>query len=189
MLNTSKILLGSTLALTLSASVMATPPYKPDLTTDGNRWEITYYDDNDPAHTEWATQGICFYNNGVEDAHQRYVWVSDTYPDWNGVAVQEGDQIFMSGDFWQDQGHDAMTWEVITASPKNVGGGHWQELVEDGSFGITIGFGNTILKRVGRCQIEDPKEALEVYKNIDYPYDEKGEKMLQPMGNLEPLNK
>lgn len=170
------------MALGISTAAMATPPYSPDLTSDGNRWEITGYFDNAPGHSQAATQGLCFYDVGASGTHQQYVWVSDTFPDWNGTAVQEGDQIFMYGDFREDRGHDSMMWEIVTASPKNAGAGHWHEWLEDGGFGVTIGFGNAALQRVGRCEIDDPQEAIETYKSIDYQTDQQGEKIVLPIG-------
>ena len=176
-------IISASASLLLTSVVTAGPLYSPDLVSDGNRWEITGYYDNAPSHIQAATQGICFYPDGVSGTHQQYLWVSDTFPDWNGRAVQEGDQIFMYGDFRDDKGHDSMTWEVVTNSPKNTGAGHWHEWLENGNFGVTVGFGNALLQRVGRCDIEKPEEALKAYQNIDYPRDEKGEIIYLPAGN------
>ncbi|WP_163834226.1 hypothetical protein [Spartinivicinus ruber] len=176
--NVACSLLGSIL---LSAAFVsfAKPPFEPDLVKDGNRWLITFYNDADPKHVQWATQGLCFYYapTPVSSTQQRYYWVSDTYPDWNGQAAQEGDQVFMHGDFqWPygtvDGGHDGMEWSLV-AQPRDfvekaidVGAGHWKEWVENGHFGRTIGFGNTLLRRVGKCQITDPQEAMEKYRHL-----------------------
>jgi hypothetical protein len=178
----------SALAMMVTASAFAVPPHLPDLFSDGNRWTITFYNDSSPNHDQWATQGICFYPIGVVGTHQRYRWVSDTYPDWNGIATQEGDQIFMHGDFqWpygqvKDGGHDGMEWEIVTVSPKNMGAGHWKEWVEDGRFGRTIGFGNTRFQRVGRCRYTSADQAIDVYRDIELPKDEQGNYLNNPMG-------
>lgn len=153
-------------AAALLPAAQAAPPFQPDLITGGNRWTITFYDDSSPNHQQWATQGICFFSAGTVGTQQRYYWVSDTYPDWNGRAAQEGDQVFMHGDFqWpfgtRDGGHDGMEWQLVTVSPKDVGTGHWKEWVEDGKLGITIGFGNTRLERVGKCAAVTHSMALE----------------------------
>lgn len=29
--------------------------------------------------------------------HQRYEWWSDTFPDWDGIASQEGNEVLMHG--------------------------------------------------------------------------------------------
>lgn len=169
-------------------SVLANPPYSPGLVSEGNRWTITFYDDSKAAHNQWATQGLCFYNIGDTGTHQRYVWVSDTYPDWNGIATQEGDQIFMHGDFqWlygqqKDGGHDGMEWQIVTASKTNEGFGHWHEWVQDEKYGMNIGFGNTKLVRVGKCEIEKADEALEAYMFIERPRDKQGRYLQSPMG-------
>lgn len=144
----------------------AVPPHRPDLVNGGNRWTITFYDDSDPGHQEWATQGICFYPAGNVGTHQRYTWASDTFPDWNGTATQEGDQIDMHGDYASNVGHDGMEWELVTVSPRDVGTGHWQEWREDAGFGITIGFGNARLARVGRCKPTTFPEAVSLGKAL-----------------------
>ena len=175
------------LVLGVSAAAEAVPPHRPDLVTGGNRWTITFYDDSSPAHTQWATQGLCFYFDGVVGTHQRYRWVSDTYPDWNGRATQEGDQVFMHGDFqWpfgvKDGGHDGMAWEIVTRSRRNEGTGHWKEWVENGAFGWTIGFGNARFERVGKCQAGSFSEALEKGQFIERPFNAGGELLTNPMG-------
>lgn len=175
-------------SIALAGSAQAVPPYSPDLVSGGNRWTITFYDDSSPAHNQWATQGICFYYAGTVGTHQRYVWVSDTYPDWNGRATQEGDQVFMHGDFqWpygqqRNGGHDGMEWDIVTVSKKNQGAGHWKEWVEDAAYGITIGFGNARFERVGQCQIITADEAIKIYAEIERPRDEQGRTLENPMG-------
>ena len=168
---TAVIATGALALSLLSTTAQASPPHRPDLTTGGNRWTITFYDDSSPAHNRWATQGICFYATSAVGTHQRYVWISDTYPDWNGVATQEGDQIDMHGDFqWpylqqKDGGHDGMSWDIVTNDRANQGSGHWHEWVENGSFGNTIGFGNAQLQRVGSCRFATAREAFSAYSS------------------------
>lgn len=164
------------------ASANATPPYQPDLAREGNRWTITAYNDASPYHQQWATQGICFYPAGTNGTHQQYYWVSDTFPDWNGRAAQEGDQIFMHGDYARDLGHDSMTWEVATASKRNAGQGHWVEWREDGRYGRTIGFVNAALERVGSCQWRTFDEALEASLHLEPRFNRQGEQIVVPFG-------
>ncbi len=151
----SKVLLSALVAATtLSASwtALAVPPHMPDLVKDGNRWLITFYNDSSAKHNRWATQGLCFFRVATVGTHTRYVWYSDTFPNWNGWATQEGDQIFMHGDYARNQGHDGMEWEIVTNSPRNEGAGHWKEWRENIGFGRTIGFGNAKFVRVGKCR-------------------------------------
>ena len=162
-----------------AAAVHAQGVFKPDLVLDGNRWTITFYNDASPNHDQWATQGICFRYAGIAGTQQRYVWWSDTYPDWNGMATQEGDEITMHGDYAKDVGHDGMKWDVVTSSPKNLGAGHWWEWREDGGFGNTIGFGNARLERVGSCRVR-----FEETPYLKLPLDETGKEMETPMGNF-----
>ncbi|MCU7935132.1 MAG: hypothetical protein KZQ99_09655 [Candidatus Thiodiazotropha sp. (ex Dulcina madagascariensis)] len=182
-------------AVFVSMAAQAVPPHLPNLVQGGNRWLITFYDDSSFNHNPWATQGLCFYQVGNVGTHTRYVWFSDTYPDWNGRATQEGDQIFMHGDYAADVGHDGMEWEIVTNSYKNEGAGHWKEWRENGGFGMTIGFGNAKFTRVGNCLHPDtisPNLADKVqlidnlrleYTEIPFPTAENGEKIVIPSGD------
>lgn len=177
----------SALSAAAASPALANPPHLPDLVRNGNRWTITFHDDSSAVHQQWATQGLCFYYAGTVGTQQRYIWVSDTYPDWNGLAAQEGDQIFMHGDFqwpWgvRDGGHDGMQWEVTTLKD---GGGHWQEWVENGRLGVTIGFGNAKLLRTGSCTqpgFEDAARAEATNAQLPIPRDSAGKELTNPMG-------
>jgi hypothetical protein len=95
------------------------------------------------------------------------------------MATQEGDEITMHGDYAEDVGHDGMKWEIVTASAKNQGSGHWWEWREDGNFGNTIGFGNASLQRVGSCRVPYAEARY-----LKLPLDVYGREMATPMGNL-----
>src|SRR3954454_6640587 len=139
-------LLAITFAVTASAQVLPSP----QLVNGGNLWTITGFDCSSPFHSQWATQGICFDFVGVFGTQVRYRWRSTTFPDWNGRATQEGDQIFMHGDYAKDVGHDGMEWQIAS---NRSGAGHWFEWREDGGYGITIGFANAEWQRVGACPV------------------------------------
>ena len=160
----------------------ANPPYYPDLVSAGNRWTITAYDDSSPVHAQWATQGLCFYYAGTHGTQQLYYWVSDTFPDWNGRATQEGDQIFMHGDYAKDVGHDGMQWEVTTVSPRNEGYGHWKEWRENGKLGLTIGFANAKFTRVGKCQAATHLVAIDIGTRIELRLNVNKELAVVPSG-------
>jgi hypothetical protein len=149
------------LALSFAAVAPAQAP-SPDLVNGGNLWSVTAFDDSSPVHLQLATQGICFDFIGVVGTHVRYRWYSTTFPDWNGIASQEGDQVFMHGDYDKDNGHDGFNWAIDTSKG---GSGHWHEWREDGGFGITIGFGNAVFQRAGRCQTGTPGITLPVVPN------------------------
>ena len=142
--------------LVLAGARVAAQMPKPNVFDGGNRWLITGYFDCDPAHTQAATQGICFLPYkacgacGIQGA-----WYSDTFPDWNGRYMQEGDRIVMHGDYGQNVGHDGMFIDLFAGtSPRDEGAGQWTEWRETpGFYGTTIGFGNTRLRRVGKCQL------------------------------------
>lgn len=183
------------IALFLSMVAQAVPPHLPDLVKGGNRWLITFYNDSSTVHTQWATQGLCFFKVADVGTHTRYVWYSDTFPDWNGWATQEGDQIFMHGDYAKDVGHDGMEWEIVTSSYKNEGAGHWKEWRENGSYGNTIGFGNAKFTRVGSClnvdlagtteleRVQEAERYSSEYINVEYPLSSKGEAIVLPSGD------
>ncbi|MBN1959924.1 MAG: hypothetical protein JW841_03180 [Deltaproteobacteria bacterium] len=156
-----------TSALVMLIASNAAAQAAPELVKYGNRWLITAYDDTSPVHQQHATQGLCFKYIGTVGTHMRYIWWSDTFHDWNGTASQEGDQIFMYGDYADDTGHDGMQWSIVTSSPNNIGAGHWREWREDGNFGKTIGFGNAKFERVGYCKISiDEAKYIETEKDI-----------------------
>lgn len=177
----------ATMAAVASMNVQAATPHLPDLVQYGNRWTITFFDDSSPTHNQWATQGLCFYKVAPLGTHDRYVWISDTYPDWNGRASQEGDQVFMHGDFqWPwgmvNGGHDGMQWEITSLKE---GAGHWKEWVESGRYGLTIGFGNAKLTRVGSCVqpgFSTVDAAYDANARLALPKDSEGRDLINPMG-------
>jgi hypothetical protein len=173
-----KILVGS-VSLMLISSAFAQPPHKPNLVDNGNRWTITAYDDASLVHRQMATQGLCFKFDSNVGSHQRYTWYSDTFPDWNGWASQEGDQIKMYGDYAKDVGHDGINWEIVTEDRPNtqaMGYGHWTEWREDGKYGRTIVFANAKFKRVGNCNRKFEETSTIELKDSD------GRKVENPMG-------
>ena len=152
---TQRIAASAFLLLLTGASANAQPAGgpSPELTKGGSLWSITAYDDASPSHTQMATQNICFEFIGAVGTHYRYRWRSTTFPDWNGIASQEGDQVFMHGDYARDAGHDGIKWTIDTA---RSGSGHWTEWREDGGNGNTIVFANATLQRIGTCQVTTP---------------------------------
>ncbi|AKJ27362.1 hypothetical protein [Caldimonas brevitalea] len=149
-------------ALGLAFGSAASADPKPDVVNNGNLWTITFYDDSSDVHDEWATQQICFIPTGTVGTQLAGVWYSPTFFDWNGTWRQEGDQVFMTGDYAGDidgnaVGHDGMHWQLVTAERKSEGFGHWKEWREDGSFGNVIGYGNAKFARVGNCHFQPPK--------------------------------
>lgn len=124
---------------------------QPNTYDGGNRWLVTAHEDSSPTHTQLATQGICFLPYSTVGTHIRGRWYSDTFPDWNGIYTQEGDQVFLHGDYASDVGHDGLQFEIVTASAQNQGFGHWAEWREDGGYGTTVSFANAKWQRVGKC--------------------------------------
>lgn len=157
-------------------------PYSPNLTKGGNRWTITFYNDRSSTHEQWATQGICFQYINKVGTHMSYKWYSDTFPDWNGWATQEGDQIVMHGDYAGNVGHDGMIWDIVTSSTNNEGAGHWWEWRENADYGKTIGFANAKLERVGYCSSYTADEGRYEANLMALPLDGTGRIMESPMG-------
>jgi len=133
----------------IAGTVYAHPP-KPNVFDNGNVWAITAYFDESPTHTQAATQLLCFSPYVVVGTQIRGSWYSLTFPDWNGNYAQEGDQLFLHGDYAKNLGHDGMTFDITTDSQKNVAFGHWKEWRENATFGTTIAFGNSRLTRLGK---------------------------------------
>lgn len=146
---TNAIALAAFVTITFTAAVNAQPAVpSPELTRGGNLWSITAFDDASPVHAQMATQSICFEFIGVVGTQNRYRWRSTTFPNWNGIASQEGDQVFMHGDYAQNVGHDGIMWTVDT---NKTGSGHWTEWRENATFGNTVVFANATLVRTGSC--------------------------------------
>ena len=142
-------LMTTSVLLILANTVYAHPP-QPNVYDGGNAWAITGYYDESAVHIQAATQLICFSPYAVVGTQIRGSWYSLSFPDWNGNYAQEGDQLFIHGDFGGNSGHDGMIFDITTDSEKNVAFGHWKEWLEDPNFGITIAFGNATLTRLGK---------------------------------------
>jgi hypothetical protein len=150
-------------ALILAPAAFAVPPYQPDMVTGGNKWSFRAYDDSSPNHTELVVaQGICFEYAGLRGNHQLYTWYSDTFAGWHGMAVQNGDQIFLHGDYAKGAGHTSIQIETLVApTPPQVNGsaGYWQEWRHNTTNGVTIGFAMTRSLREGNCLITAKQAA------------------------------
>jgi hypothetical protein len=172
---TDSIITLPALAFALAAAAYAQPAVpSPELTRGGNLWSITAYDDASPVHTTMATQGICFEFIGVVGTQNRYRWRSTTFPDWNGIASQEGDQVFMHGDYAQNVGHDGIMWAIDT---NRSGSGHWTEWRENAAFGNTIVFANATFLRTGTCASTSVPLPF-----IPQPFYPDGTPQLDPLG-------
>jgi hypothetical protein len=172
---TSAIAVCACFALITATPAAAQAP-KPDLVVGGNMWTITAFDDTSPVHTQLATQRLCFEFVAVVGTHVRYRWFSLTFPDWNGMASQEGDEVFMHGDYARDVGHDGMKWSIAT---NKSGSGHWFEWRENGAFGRTIGFANAQLERVGTCTYTSTNPPF-----VPIPYNSDGTVLEDPSGRV-----
>ena len=134
------------------ASAEASPTPMPNVYDGGNRWSITAYNDASPSHRRLATQSICFKPYVVKGTHIRGKWYSDTFPDWNGVYSQEGDQVSLHGDYADNTGHDGVIFDIVTNDRENYSAGHWTEWRENPKFGKTVVFANASLQRIGKCK-------------------------------------
>lgn len=138
----------------------AVPPYQPDMVAGGNKWSFRAYNDAVPNHTELVSaQGICFEYAGLSGNHQLYTWYSDTFPGWSGTAVQNGDQIFLRGDYAKGAGHSSIQIETLVNPPIYGSAGYWQEWRHGGANGVTIGFATTRALREGDCTITAKQAA------------------------------
>ena len=93
----------------------------------------------------------------------RYIWVSDTYPNFAGRAAQEGGQIKMFGGeaTLTPSFNDAMQFEIVTASPANLAAGHWHEWTPASTYANTVAFTSATMLRDGPCPYATPEDALD----------------------------
>jgi len=140
------------IAMMASYNVLAHPP-TPNIEDGGNLWEITGYYDNSSDHTQTAMQHICFSPYSVNGTQIWGSWYSTSYAGWDGRYAQEGDQLFLFGDFSSDTGHDGMELNIVGSSPDNIATGHWREWFEDGAYGSSQVFVNAKMKRIGSCTL------------------------------------
>ena len=124
---------------------------KPNVFDGGNLWLITSYDDASSIHRRCGYQRICFSNYNVSGTGIEGKWYSTTYPNWYGKYRQEGDHVVMTGNFWNGNGNDGISFDLVTMSPRDIGAGHWTEWTD--SYWFTF-FGNTLLNRLGKCPCE-----------------------------------
>lgn len=142
------------LLVSASSAAYATPPYQPDFVKAGNKWSFKAYDDASLDHTQLvAAQDICFEYAGTSGNHQLYTWYSETFPGWSGRAVQEGDQIFIHGDFAKGTGHSSIQMQTLVSPTIYGSAGTWQEWRHDGSNGNTVYFAKTRALRQGVCTL------------------------------------
>ncbi len=146
--------------LSVCSSSFATPPYQPDFVKDGNRWSFKAYDDSSPDHTTLVSaQVICFEYEGISGNHQLYTWYSESFPGWSGRAVQEGDQIFIHGDYAQGAGHSSIQLDTLVSPTINGSAGTWQEWRHDSANGVTVNFAKTRALREGDCALTATQAA------------------------------
>lgn len=147
---------GLTLFFGLAGLVgQATAQPKPNVFDGGNRWLITSHPDCDESHPLWATQGICFlpYKRCASCGITGF-WYSDTYPNWRGGYMQEGDRLLMHGNWAGFGGSDGMVIDLFAGtSPRDEGAGQWIEWFNAGTHGTPDFYFNTRLRRVGNCRI------------------------------------
>jgi len=146
--------------IAISATTFAAPPYQPDFVKGGNKWYFKAYDDASLDHTQLvAAQDICFEYAGISGNHQLYTWYSETFPGWSGRAVQEGDQIFIHGDFANGAGHSSIQLETLVAPTIYGSAGTWQEWRHDDGNGMTVYFAKTRALRQGDCTLSARQAA------------------------------
>jgi hypothetical protein len=163
--------------LAVSSLSYAYPRHDPNVYDKGNLWSITFHNDDSVNHDRWATQRICFLPYTFPAAGETHIkgkWYSTTYPNWNGYWQQEGDEVKMLGNYANGAGNDVMSFDVVTGkyntlvtTPANtvidtVGAGHWTEWRDTGVNSSFHVFGNTLMQRVGKCQVPKTQTALDL---------------------------
>lgn len=149
------------LTASLSVQVAARAVPLPNVFDYGNRWIITAYDDTSTIHQQMGSQGICFLPYVTVGTNIQGAWYSDTYPNWRGRYSQEGDHVRMHGNWANFGGSDGIEIDLYAGtSPKDVGGGHWTEWWNFGTYGTTVAFANAGLRRVGKCALPTTADTM-----------------------------
>jgi hypothetical protein len=148
--------------LLITAAAAAQP--QPSLTESGNRWLLSGWEDSSPDHAVLPTQTICFFRSGVNGTHVVGVWSATTFPNWRGRWAQEGDRVFIYGEFGDRAGHDSMVIDLFGGpTPSDQAWGKWVEWTESTPFDTTVRFANARLQRDGFCMpppgIADPTKV------------------------------
>lgn len=144
----------------MSFDAMAVPPYQPDMVQGGNRWTFRAYNDADPNHAVLVQEQIvCFEYAGTVGNHQRYTWYSESFPGWRGIATQEGDLVYLHGEFADGRGHSSIQIETLVSPPIYGSAGVWQEWRENRKYGTNIAFAKTRALREGDCTLSAEQAA------------------------------
>jgi hypothetical protein len=122
----SAIILGS---FTYTQITLAQPIHLPPLDSlppnQATEWTVEGYDDTSKIHRHIPPPiDLCFDYRGPSGTHDRYYWYLRIAPNLlNGIATQEGDQVFMQGTQYQHPFwiHSAQ-WEQTTESPISTSG-------------------------------------------------------------------
>lgn len=160
----------------LGPIVKVGPKAGPNLVKGGNRWVATAYDDASTTHKQlqfggqFSTAVYCFSFENNVGTHDRYTYYSETFDTLEGRATQEGDHVVMHGDFgidiagttFNNVGHEAIVWDLVTQSYKDQGFGDytsWFETDHPG-YGKTLAFANIRMVRSGYCKAVEKDDAI-----------------------------
>jgi hypothetical protein len=123
----------------------------------GNYWLVTFYDDTDPNHQQWATQGLCFSPLVARGQSWEGRVVSLTYPNWSGRYYTSGGNTWRikmnyapdgQGNF---NGNDFIGYELYTAhTGSSAGDAGWNEWRDSFMWNV---WGNVGMQRVGKCSL------------------------------------
>jgi hypothetical protein len=144
---------------------------QPNVYDNGNRWIVNAYLDCDSRHTFQASQGLCFlpYKRCGSCSSMTGFWYSDTFPDWRGGYMQEGDRLKIHGNWhWANKpfaGSDGAFLDLFAGtSPRDEAAGEWIEWLNSGVYGTPELYVNVRLTRVGKCEMPrgvDPSKLSE----------------------------
>lgn len=162
-----------------------------------NYWSVTFFDDTSPAHSQWATQGLCFSPAVPRGTGWEGRVVSLTFPNWSGVYYTDGGDVYelkmnyapvSSRHF---AGNDFISFSLHTAD-RGAGERGWDEW-RDGLPASWNVWGNTEVNRIGRCrQFIGVKEIpqieeiiLEAQKRIEPRNTDSGELAATPISQFQ----
>ena len=134
--------------LVIGSRAVAAP--LPNLSTSGNKWRLTNYNDTSTTQPQVTTHELCFATPATAGTGVTGNWKALTFAGWDGRYYQEGDEFRFFGDYASNVGHDFVICNMIS---NTLAGCTWDEWREDASYGIVVTRNNAKMERIGTCTI------------------------------------
>lgn len=163
-------------SLLVSSSALAATPY-PNLTSGGNKWRMSAYNDLTSTHSALAIHEVCFSASAANGMGVTGNWGALTFTGWDGRYYQEGDQLRMTGDYASNVGHDHMACEFFSANLATCIWDEWREQAP--GYGTIVGWARMKMERVGTCNV--PAATVAAVQSTLERQTVDGQKVVDPM--------